>query len=141
MEQSVQLGGTPMQEGLDIRAWIREGLLDSVICQEGADPECIRLGEEHGCEFVLFTGYRGEQAMSPESVTAAYGQGVGHFAYWDMDCAQVFPSAWNWPRRIGHRGEMADWPKFAPKDRLIKLTRVGGVDVTRGLADAVYSGG
>lgn len=139
--QRVWLGGTPLQEGLDVKAWINEGLLDSVICQEGVDADYIRLGEEHGCRFVLFTGYGGEQAMSPATVTKAYASGVNEFAYWDTDCIQVHRSAWNWLRRIGHREEMADWARFDPGEKLVRLTRVGGVDVTHGLADAVYSGG
>ena len=139
--QKVWLGGTPLEEGLDVRGWFREGLLDSVICQEGVDQEFIKLGEEHGCRFVLFTGYRGAEAMSPETVTKAYASGVNQFAFWDTDCVQMYPSSWNWLRRIGHREEMADWPRFAPVDRLVRLTRVSGADVTQGLADAVYSGG
>lgn len=140
-ERGVWLGGTPMNEGLDVKRWIREGWLDSVICQEGVDPEYIALGKETGCKFVLFTGYRGETAMSPESVTRAYGDGVAHFAYWDMDAVQLKPSVWNWLRRIGHREEMADWSTYSPSDILLPIRSVAGIDVEQGLADAVYSGG
>jgi hypothetical protein len=139
--QRVWLGGTPLEEGLDVKAWIREGLLDSVICQEGVDPDYMELGAESGCRFVLFTGYGGEQAMSPGSVTSAYVAGVRDFAYWDIDAAQLSPGSWNWLRRIGHREEMADWERFGPGTRLIQLTEVGGADVLNGLAGAVYSGG
>ncbi len=140
-EQGVWLGGTPEAEGLDVKHWIKQGWLDSVICQEGVDEEYIALGKETGCEFVLFTGYRGEKAMSPASVTAAYAQGVTQFAYWDMDAVQNMPDPWNWLRRIGHREEMANWENYKPNGRLLPLERVGGVDVARGLVDAVYSGG
>jgi len=140
-EQGVWLGGTPMDEGLDVARWIREGWLDSVICQEGIDPQYMALGKEHDCEFVLFTGYRGEKAMSPASVTAAYAEGVSAFAYWDMDAVQIMPDPWNWLRRIGHRDEMADWEAHNPKGRLVRLKRVADIDVDKGLADAVYSGG
>lgn len=139
--QGVWLGGTPMEEGLDVKRWIREGWLDSVICQEGIDPEYIALGKEYGCDFVLFTGYRGDKAMSPASVTAAYEQGVNRFAYWDLDAVQIMPDPWNWIRRIGHREEMAHWETYNPKGRLIRLTNVAGIDVDKGLAAAVYSGG
>ena len=139
--QGVWLGGTPMAEGLDVNRWIREGWLDSVLCQEGIDPEYVALGKETGCKFVLFTGYRGEKAMSPASVTAAYAEGVEAFAYWDMDAVQIMPDPWNWIRRIGHRDEVADWETYNPKGRLIRLKSVAGIDVDKGLADAVYSGG
>ena len=139
--QSVWLGGTPLSEGLDVQRWIREGWLDSVLCQGGIDPEYIALGKENGCEFVLFTGYRGETAMSPETVTQAYTEGVDNFAYWDIDAVQLQPDTWSWLRRIGHRDEMADWESFHPKGRLVRLKSVAGIDVDQGLADAVYSGG
>ena len=139
--QGVWLGGTPIEEGLDVKAWIREGLLDSVICQEGVDAEYMALGKTTGCEFVLFTGYRGDKAMSPKTVTQAYEDGVNAFAYWDMDAVQNFEAQWNWLRRIGHRDEMAGWENHEPKSRLIRLKEIRGINVEKGLADAVYSGG
>jgi hypothetical protein len=139
--QGVWMGGTPMEEGLDVKGWMRDGLLDSVICQEGIDPEYMKLGEATGCRFVLFTGYRGDTAMSPETLTKAYEAGVTDFAYWDMDAVIGYPEAWNWLRRCGHRDEMADWKRFDPGTRLIPLTKLGHVDVEHGLAQDVYSGG
>ena len=35
----------------------------------------------------------------------------------------------------------ADWDQFNPGSRLIRLESINGVDVLKGLADAVYSGG
>jgi len=140
-EQNVWLGRTPVEEGLDVQHWIREDLLDSVICQEGVDREYMELGAAAGCRFVLFTGYRGDKAMSPQTVTQAYQNGVTDFAYWDIDYVQAYPEQWNWLRRIGHRDEMADWSRYEPKGRLIRLKTVAGIDVEKGLADAVYSGG
>ena len=140
--QNVWLGATPLEEGLDVAGWIRSGLLDSVICQEGIDPQYVALGKQHNCQFILFTGYRGDVAMSPKTVTAAYDAGVESFAYWDLDLAQISASQWNWLRRIGHRQEMADWPRYNPGDTLnVRLKMVDGVDVQSGLAQAVYSGG
>lgn len=139
--QGVWLGGTPAAEGLDVAHWIKQGWLDSVIVQEGIDQDYIALGQEQGCEFVLFTGYRGEKAMSPATVSAAYDQGVKQFAYWDMDAVHFMPDPWNWLRRIGHREEMTNWEAYKPIGRLLPLERVGHVDVARGLVDAVYSGG
>ena len=141
-DKPVWLGGTPLEEGLDVKSWIKEGLLDSVICQGGIDPSYIELGKAHHCQFVLFTGYSGAEAMSPETITKAYKAGVDHFAYWDMDLYQLNPSVWDWMRRIGHRNEMADWDHFAPtRERLIQLKTVNGTDVFHGFAQDVYSGG
>ena len=140
-DQNVWLGGKPIDEGLDVKRWIRDGLLDSVICQQGIDPEYLELGKAANCQFVLFTGYRGATAMKPETVTQAYQAGVDRFAHWDIDAIQNIPGTWNWLRRIGHRHEMANWAKFAPSQRLVQLTNVGGVDVLHGLVDAVFSGG
>jgi hypothetical protein len=75
-------------------------------------------------------------------VTAAYDAGAESFAYWDLDLTQISASQWNWLRRIGHRREMADWPRYNPGDTLnVRLKTVDGVDVETGLAQAVYSGG
>ena len=140
--QKVWLGATPLQEGLDVAGWIRAGLLDAVICQEGIDPQFVALGKQHNCQFILFTGYRGDVAISPKTVTAAYDAGVESFAYWDLDLTQISTSQWNWLRRIGHRQE---WPTGFATIRAIRSTcalkMVDGVDVQTGLAQAVYSGG
>jgi hypothetical protein len=139
--RKVWLGGTPMEEGLDIKGWVREGLLNSMICQQGIDPEVKKLCEAHDCKFILFTGYRGDEAMSPKSVTQAYKDGVNDFAYWDIDGAQMMPHAWTWIRRIGHRKEMARWNPADHETKPIQLITVGGVDVLHGMAQSIYSGG
>ncbi|HJN17990.1 MAG TPA: family 10 glycosylhydrolase [Armatimonadota bacterium] len=140
-EWKVWCGGTPMEDGLDIKTWIAAGLLDSVVCQQGIDEEYLALGKEHGCEFVLFTGYRGDLAMSPATISAAYEAGVEQVAYWDMDCAQDVPEVWEWLKRSGHGDEMATWDDHAPTHRYIRLNTVGGYDVRGGLQQSVYSGG
>ncbi|MCF6284779.1 MAG: family 10 glycosylhydrolase [Candidatus Hydrogenedentes bacterium] len=142
-EQNVWLGKRPIDEGLDVEAWIRMGLLDSVICQEGIDTSYMALGKEHGCEFVLFTGYRGDKAMSPKTLTDAFQQGVASFAYWDIDAVQNDPRTWRWLRQTGDRERLLKFYENPDllKRRLIPLQEVNGVDVEHGLADAVYSGG
>ena len=140
--QNVWLGKTPLHEGLDVIGWIREGLLDSVICQGGIDQEYLLEGRKHDCQFVHFTGYHDDRRMSPGTVHNAYQQGVEAFAYWDIDAAQIYPEAWNWLRRIGHRNEIATWAtEGLPKVKRIPLLRIAGGNAKDGLADAVYSGG
>jgi hypothetical protein len=142
-EQNVWLGKHPLDEGLDVKTWLREGLLDSVICQEGIDQEYIRLGRKTGAEFVLFTGYRGEKAMSPTTIQKATDQGVSHFAYWDIDAVQHTPVIWKWLRHSGDPEAMATFVKEPGtlKRQIIPLLQINGNDVKKGLKDAVYSGG
>ena len=140
-KQGVWCGRTPMEEGLDLKGWIEADLLDSIICQEGIDSELLELGKAHHCTFVLFTGYRGKKAMSPSTISAAYRAGVGDFAYWDIDCVQDLPEAWEWIRRIGHRQEMEAWEHHTPTSRWIRLHTIGGCTVYPGLQQAAYSGG
>jgi len=128
-------------EGLDVGGWIKEGLLDSIVCQEGIDNEYIALGKSHHCKFILFTGYRGAKAMSPKTIADAYRAGVTDFAYWDMDCVQDVPEAWEWIRRVGHRDEMEAWENRTPTSQWIRLKTIGGVNVHPGLQQAAYSGG
>jgi hypothetical protein len=138
--QKVWLGGTPMEEGLDVNGWITEGLLDSVICQSGIDPEYVQLCKEKKCEFILFTGY-GDQAMSPASITKAYQQSIDQFAFWDIDSSQIFPENWQWICRIGHRDEMAKWDTETHRTRSIPLKSVNGRNLINTVAQQIYSGG
>ncbi len=141
-KRGVWLGGTPLQEGLDVKKWITEGLLDSICCQEGIDPDYIMLGKKHHCDFVLFTGYRGDLAMKPSTIRAAYQAGVGQFVYWDIDLVQIYPDAWHWIRDIGQQKQIDRWTTDGlPKSKFIQLLEINGTDSTKGLADSVYSGG
>jgi hypothetical protein len=141
--QNVWLGKKPIDEGLDVEQWIRLGLLDSVICQEGIDQSYIALGKEHGCQFVLFTGYRGEKAMSPQTLVDAFQQGQKSFAYWDIDAVQNDPKRWRWLRQTGDVEALRRFQQNPDllKRRLIPLKAINGFSVDVGLADAVYSGG
>ncbi len=140
-DRNVWCGRTPAEDGITVKEWISEGLLNDVVCQEGIDRECLEEGARRGCTFTLFTGYRGDKAMSPGSIAKAYSEGVDRFAYWDMDCVQDLPEVWEWLRRAGHREEMENWGKRTPSDRWIKLKTVEGVNVEQGLQPAAYSGG
>jgi len=104
-----------LKEGLDVKRWIRDGLLDSVICQEGIDADYMSLGKESGCQFVLFTGYRGEKAMSPQTVAEAYKAGVDVFAYWDIDAVQIHYWAKDYFHRFDELAFSANDPVFGGK--------------------------
>jgi hypothetical protein len=137
--KDVWCGETPMAEGLDFRNWIEEGLLDAFICQEGVDPEDIACCKDHGCQFILFPGYREPTPNTPKTVAEGYKKGVDGIAIWDID--PDAPEAWEWIRRIGHREEMETWEERVSECRRIPLVTVGGFDVAQGLQASVYSGG
>lgn len=142
-DRNVWLGRRPIDEGLDVEGWIKGGLLQSVICQQGIDQSYIELGKKHGCEFVLFTGYRGDKAMTPSTVLAATKQGVKSFAWWDIDAVQNKPATWQWLRSIGDPGQLTKYQENPDllKRTLIPLRELNGYRIDKGLADAVYSGG
>jgi hypothetical protein len=137
--KSVWLGKTPTEEGLDVKAWIRDDLLDSVICQQGFDEDYMKLGKDHHCQFIYHSGWTGTEAMSPANAAAGYKAGVDGFAYWDIDSVQDTPSYWQWLSRIGHREEMENWKD--PGRTLMQLKTVGGFDVLQNVEQDVYSGG
>lgn len=143
--QNVWLGKTPLEEGLDIKVWIREGLLDSLICQGlPVDEDYLELCKAYNCNYIFgysFGGKQGEAGTTPETVAQIYKAGVEHFVYWDVDCFQINPEMWSWIRRIGHREEMENWDYDVHKIRSIRINKIDGVDVLQGLAGAVYSGG
>ena len=128
-----------MAEGLDIRGWIAAGLLDSFICQEGVDEEDLACCKQHGCEFILFPGYREPTPTTPKTIAEGYQKDVDGIAIWDIDPDD--PGTWEWMRRAGHQGEMASWDERVSERRRIPLLSVGGLDVAQGLQASVYSGG
>ena len=87
-DQNVWLGTTPLQEGLDVKTWIKDGLLDSLYCQGAVDPSYLELCRKHNCTYTFgygFGGIRDGVGMSPENITKAYEAGVENFMYWDLD--------------------------------------------------------
>ena len=105
--ENTWLGWTPQLEGLDVKGWINDRLINSVICQCGIDREIMELAKSRNGKFVYFSGYHGGQAMSPQNVTKAYRHGVKQFAFWDIDLSQIYPGvvgldpAHRQPRRDG----------------------------------------
>jgi len=133
------LGWTPPLEGLDVKGWINAGLIQSVICQCGIDREIMELARSRNCKFVYFSEYRGREAMSPRTVTKAYERGVKEFAIWDIDLSQMYPEPWEWIEHIGSPAEMAGWVE--KPNVYVRLKTINGVDVEKGMAASIYSGG
>lgn len=137
--QSVWCGGTPQEEGIDIRGWIAEGLLDSFLCQEGVNPEDLACCKAHGCQFFLFPGYREPKPTNPRTCAEGYAKGIDGITVWDIDPDD--PEKWDWMRRIGHPEVMESWGAQTSERRSIPLLTVGGFDAAEGLQPSVYSGG
>ena len=151
-DQNVWLGKRPIDEGLDIQAWIKAGLLDSVVSRGndpergiyGIDSDYISLGKAHNCKFTLGDGEYmhglGEERRQ-HWLRAAREAGVEYFAYWDADFAQINPELWAWLRRMGHEEERLNWDHEAHQIKSILLHTIDGIDVLQGLSQTVYSGG
>ncbi len=140
-KRSTWCGQTPLEEGLDVKAWIAEGLLDGVICHEWLCKEYLALCKTHRCKMAFYPRWWGKTVMNPKAVTRAYKAGVSDFAIWDMDCPQMKPDEWSWIRRIGHREEMAQWNPKLHKSRSVQITKLNGLDTAKALEASVYSGG
>ena len=151
-DQDVWLGNRPIDEGLDIRAWIKAGLLDSVVSRGhdpdtgiyGIDSDYISLGTAHNCKFILADGEYmlglGEERRQ-HWLSAAKEAGAEYFAYWDADFVQINPELWAWLRRMGHQDEQLNWDREAHQIKSIRLHKIDGIDVLQGLSQTVYSGG
>ena len=151
-DQDVWLGNRPIDEGLDILAWIKAGLLDSVVSRGrdpdtgiyGIDSDYISLGKAHNCEFILADGEYmhglGEERRK-HWLSAAKEAGAEYFAYWDADFAQINPELWAWLRRMGHQDEQLNWDPEAHQIKSIRLHKIDGIDILQGLSQTVYSGG
>ena len=132
--------------GIDLRAWVREGLVDTLIAYSshpkwGSTTESwtdmrdvehlVSLTRDTPCVLALNIMPR---AMPPDAyrlrASALYGAGVEHFFFWD-----TFPSytpSWSALRRLGHREEIEAWigagqpPLVAPS---VPLKRLGDWDL------------
>jgi hypothetical protein len=134
-------GKHPLEEGLDAKTWITEGLLDSIINHEWICKEYLALCKTHGCKLSFYPRWWGNTVMDPRAVTRAYKAGVSSFAIWDMDYPQTKPDEWSWIRRIGHRKEMAQWNPKLHKTKSVQITKLNGLDAAKTLEASVYSGG
>ena len=139
-DQHTWCGLTPMHDGLDVATWVKEGLVDSVVCKQGIDQEYLSLCAVHNCEYVACN--EKELWRNPEDVAKIYDAGVKSFMWWDIHDVQQDPVHWGWLRRVGHKNEMANWDSQVFQPRSIELKEVGGVNVyDENLRQAAYSGG
>ena len=131
--------------GLDVVTWMKEGLLDSIYCQQGKmDKEMIAAAKANQCKFIL--EIPGGDVV--KSCLAGYEAGVDGVAQRDIDGVQDQPSRWAVLSRAGHRKELqksGDEKTFlnnnAPElKKTTRLKKVGGIDVLKGFWHTASSG-
>jgi len=129
--------------GLDLPAWIRERLVDTIIpytSGTGLDSSKQSWVNASEAEFFLriSLGTRTKLAcnlmprqLSPdvyrERALGLYNTGVQHLFFWDCDARADFSPSWTILSRLGHREELEQWaragrPKYRePASRLRKF--------------------
>ena len=143
LELSAWIVGDPnlnLDFGIDVKQWIEQGWLDSVIGHGGPlNPGLIATAKAHKCQYI-FNALGSEFA---KQWVNGYNLGVDGFAVWDLDTIQDSRAAWPaycW--KAGHRKEIEAAAQAAPAPpATVRLKTVGGFDVLQGLKAAVYSGG
>lgn len=112
--------------GLDLAAWVREGLVDTLIPYSSEEKEScstndtwtdpraadwfLRLTRGTSCKLALNLLPR---KISPEEYRRRahrlYRAGVEHLFTWDVNARDDYSASWNALRRLGHRAEIAAW--------------------------------
>lgn len=135
--------------GLDLAAWVKEGLIDTLIPYSSVkginsrihsweDPatiaEFVQLTRGTPCKLAPNLMPRG---LTPEQykrrADGLYRAGVEHLFFWDCFGRTNFDPSWSTLTRLGHREELADWsarggpPVTRPRS---ELTRIGDWDLT-----------
>ena len=116
-----------LQNGFDLKAWIEEGLVDTIIPHSSApnldsmvetwadtrDAEWfLSLTKGTSCKLALNLMPRHSSAESYRRRAAAlYDAGVEHFFFWDCVHSSRITNAPNWSalRRLGHVEEVRSW--------------------------------
>lgn len=130
--------------GLDVEAWVKEGLVDILIPYDSPDwlwPELSRndmrffesMTEGSGCKVypnVMPRRMGAEEYL--KKAANAYKEGADGLAFWDASARHTLLSQWRAIRDLGHKAELAEWletGRLAPK--LVQLKRLGGYTVDR----------
>ena len=130
--------------GLDIPAWAKEGLVDTVIPYSPAplampvetdtwsSPEQVKpfVDATRGTSCRLVVNVMPRQ-MSPEDfrrmASMLYGAGVEHMFFWDGRAN--YRASWNAVKRLGHKDEIEGWMQAGEPDLsnpLVRLRTLGG---------------
>ena len=137
-----------MLYGMDLKAWIDEGLVDTIIpytsermldsaAESWSDPESVRyfveLTRGTGCKLAPNIMPRQMSADDYRSrIAGLYSVGVENFLFWDCAPNRAnFTYSYDAMRRLGHRDEIEAWsaegrPSHGPTR--IELKQLGGWD-------------
>ena len=134
--------------GLDLAAWVREGLVDTLVPYSSEEKEScstndtwtdpraagwfLRLTRGTPCKLALNLLPR---KISPEEYRRRahrlYRAGAEHLFTWDVNARDDYSASWTALRRLGHRAEIAAWmragqPSLA--DGFNSAQKIGGWD-------------
>ena len=133
--------------GIDLKAWVAEGLVDTLIpytsaprlnsnVDSWADVQdvayWVSLTKGTSCKLALNILPRNRTSEEYlRKATELYEAGVGHLFFWD--CSGSFGRGWNALRRLGHREEVEAWvrdgePSIEPPRQVLRS--LGGWNMT-----------
>jgi uncharacterized lipoprotein YddW (UPF0748 family) len=137
--------------GLDLEAWIKEGLVDTIVpyssvekldssADSWTNPQdaefFVRITKGTSCKLALNLMPRKLSAKEyRRRANALYERGVEYLFFWDIDQRNDFSSSWQALRRLGHREELKDWLRSGSPDLerpLIRLLKLGDWDLSYG---------
>ena len=124
-----------LQDGIDLRAWVSEGLVDTLIPYSSepvydshemawTDPSQLAFFVDlvNGTDCVLAPNLM-PRHQSPEDfrrrAATVYGAGAGHMFFWDAAGGSGranFQPMWSGLRRLGHQDEIAAWQAAGEPD-------------------------
>ena len=118
---------TNIYHGLDIRTWLKEGLLDAVQMPP-KDRDLVALTRENNCDLMAGVGRHNPENYI-KCALEGYDVGAAGIAVWDMNEHQNKPKHWEILRNLGHRERVKAFARQIPKMKVIQLKTVGGMDV------------
>ena len=128
-----------LEFGWDVRTWIADGLIDSLILHpwsrlEVTEEETRVLSSwTRGSHAKFYVDFFPEQ-LDPERIRGAalgyYAAGADGFCLWNTDLRVKRPGEWAMWRLLGHREELRSWQGFAQRlFHIVPLKSFGGFPV------------
>jgi len=130
--------------GLDVDAWVKEGLIDNLIpypCRGDKSEEEIDMGyyakvtKGTGCKLYPNVMPRRMPAEEFRSKAQTYYQaGADGLFFWDTNVRHDTTAMWDAIRRLGHVDELEEWAKKEKREempRTTELLKLGGHTMRR----------
>ena len=119
--------------GLDLMAWIKQGLTHAIFMSEPLDPELMEALSASDCQLMAYVGLGGEPDTAHLTLIRGALKGIElgatAFGYWDMNGAQTQPENWEVIRQIGDKEQLKALAEAPPKLKTTPLKTVEGFDV------------